>query len=341
LEILRRVALRSQRKQPSVFYSLREIATHFRVPLSMVGKVYRDLEHEGLLSRVRGSKTILQGLEYDRKTRVRAFVGLPASLSCFITLQDYRMFLIRTRRELRFRGFATAMVFLESQDAGDITERLLRYGVDTILWFLPGRLARPTVLRLTESGVRVIGISDGGRPGIPCRYQVQRAEAITALCRDWRTAGITAVTIASEAAKRSTADERMLQSILEHEGLNYQLATLDGESLLQSADLLTRKAAGGIMMLSSAASIFAFRAPQLFAALLNKTRVALIDGPVTTPFTKPLNARVDLIVVDWLLVAERLVADLVSQEAFRGVSPIVFPAQYESRALLSEHAQRI
>jgi hypothetical protein len=341
LQILRRVALRSQRKQPNIFYSLREVATHFQVPLSMVGRVYRNLEQEGLLSRVRGSKTILQGLEYDRKTRVRGFVGLPASLSCFITLQDYRMFLIRTRRELRLRGFATAMVFLESHDAEDSTERFLRYGVDTILWLLPGRPDGPTALRLTESGVRVIGISDGGQPGLPCRYQIQRVEAITALCRDWRTAGITSVTIAAEATRRSIADERTLQSILEREGIEYRLITIADESLQESADLLTKKPAGGVMVLASAASILAFRAPRLFYALLNKTRVALIDGPVTTPFTQPLEARVDLLAVNWLVVAERLVADLISQEAFRGTSPIVFHAQYKSRTLLSEHAQRI
>jgi hypothetical protein len=233
------------------------------------------------------------------------------------------------------------MVFLESQDAEDTTERLLRDGVDTILWLLPGRPDGPTALRLTESGVRVIGISDGGQPGLPCRYQIHRGEALAALCRDWRTAGITSVAIASEATTRSIADERRLQSILEQEGIDYRLITVLDESLPESVDLLTNNPAGGVMLLASAASLLAFRAPRLFHALLNKARVALVDGPVTTPFTKPLNARVDLIVVDWLLVAKRMVADLVSQEAFRGVSPILFHAEYKSRTLLSEHAQQI
>ena len=116
-EILRGVAAKNQQEQPQAFYSMREVATHFRVQVSTVSRVYQRLEKEGLISRVRGSKTVLQGLHFDRQLSVRAFVGLPASLPSFVTLQDYRTFLIRLRRELRLRGFAAATAYFERNEA--------------------------------------------------------------------------------------------------------------------------------------------------------------------------------------------------------------------------------
>src|SRR5688572_5404041 len=141
IEILRGVAVKNQQEQPRAFYSLREVARRFQVPVSAVSRAYDQLEQEGLLNRVRGSKTVLQGLHFDRQLSVRAFVGLPASLPAFVTLQDYRTFFIKIRRELRLRGFATAMAFFEKEEArsGTLTKRLKSYEVDTVLWFQPPR----------------------------------------------------------------------------------------------------------------------------------------------------------------------------------------------------------
>src|SRR5436190_21273143 len=125
-EILREAAVRNRREQPRAFYSMREVSSHFQIPFAVVSRVYDKLGQEGLLTAVRGSKTLLQGRRFDRQLRVRAFIGLPASLSAFVTIQAYRMFFIKIRRELRVRGFATAMVFFEQQEARTaiLTERL-------------------------------------------------------------------------------------------------------------------------------------------------------------------------------------------------------------------------
>src|SRR5437870_8195109 len=173
LQILRSLAIKNQREQSRVFYSLREVAKQFRVPVSTVATIYRDLEREGLLSRVRGSKTILNGLRYSRR-RIRAVVGLPVLLSNFITIQDYRMFCICIQRELWLRGFATAMVFFRPEEAvhGSLSDRLKSYEVDTVIWFQPGPSARESWLRLLDMGIRVIVISQIGTPIMPSRYYV-------------------------------------------------------------------------------------------------------------------------------------------------------------------------
>jgi DNA-binding transcriptional regulator YhcF (GntR family) len=56
------VALKNQRPEPQIFYPIRDVARHFRVPPSTVARVYDHLEEEGILVSVRGSKTLLQGL---------------------------------------------------------------------------------------------------------------------------------------------------------------------------------------------------------------------------------------------------------------------------------------
>jgi hypothetical protein len=99
LEILRGIAMANQQEEPQVFYPIREVARHLDVPVSTVSRVYDALEEEGILVSVRGSKTLLQGLSGGRHLSVLGFIGMPALISSFVTLQDCRTFFIRTRRE--------------------------------------------------------------------------------------------------------------------------------------------------------------------------------------------------------------------------------------------------
>src|SRR4051812_46938659 len=77
LETLRAFALKSQRPEPQAFYSIREVARHFGATPSTVSRTYQQLEEEGILVSVRGSKTLLQGLSSGRHLSVLGFVGMP------------------------------------------------------------------------------------------------------------------------------------------------------------------------------------------------------------------------------------------------------------------------
>src|SRR5712691_5503577 len=124
LALLRDIAVPIQGPESQLFYPLREVAQRFDVPVSLVGKAYRELEREGILRRIRSSGTVLQGLNPTRKSSVRGVVAIASSLSCFLTLQDYRTFLMQICRELRKRDFAAAEVFFEAADtADDLAER--------------------------------------------------------------------------------------------------------------------------------------------------------------------------------------------------------------------------
>jgi len=343
-EILRDIAAKNQLEQPRAFYSMREVATHFRVPFSIVSRVYQRLEQEGLLSRVRGSKTILQGLHFDRHLSVRAFVGLPASLSAFVTLQDYRMFFIRLRRELRLRGFAAATAYFEPNEAstGGLSGRLKAYEVDTVIWFHPSKEAKETALRLADLGIRLLGVANDNFPSIPCRYQVRREAATRALLVDWKTRGVERVTLIHSQDRRSALAEEALHTLLDELEISWSAKNYSGhrtEAFLRS---LQKTKSNGIIFSSSAvASKFCFRSPGAVTDVLEAHRVAFIDGPVAMPFTIVPDVCVDLVTVDWQLVAERIVNDLISQDAFQQPGPTLFEAQPQLRVPLSQFVQSI
>jgi hypothetical protein len=344
IEILRNVAVKNQQEQPRAFHSVREVATHFRVPVSTVQRAYHRLEQEGLLTRVRGSKTLLQGLHFDRRLGVRAFIGLPASLSAFVTLQAYRTFFIRIRRELRLRGFATAMVFTDRNEMKTpvLSERLKAYEIDTVLWFQPPREAQETAPRLADLGIRLLGVAHEDSPTIPCRYEVSRGRAIVTLLKEWKENAIDQVTVVRWKEHRASALEQALDNTLDELGIKAVPALFReqrSERFLRSLEKMKTK--GIIFSSALLASKLSFRAPGTLADLLRVQRVAFLNGPVSMPFAKVPEAQVDLVLVDWQIVAEQIVDDLITQDAFQNSSSTIFEAEAKLRVPLSAFAQSI
>jgi hypothetical protein len=344
VEILRAAAVKNQRDQPRAFYSMRDVSAQFSVPFSSVSRAYDRLEQEGLLTRVRGAKTLLQGLCFDRRQGVRAFIGLPASLSAFITIQAYRNFFIRIRRELRLRGFATGMVFHDTGEArsGALSGRLKAYEVDTVLWFQPPKEARETAVRLTDLGIRLIGIAHDYVPNIPCRYEVRRGRAIEELLADWKARGIRQVTVAQWKEKSTPVLDESVNTGLEELDFKWSPAIFDGQSSRSFLHSLQKLKTGGLVFSSAhLASRLCFRAPASVTELIRRQNVAFLNGPISMPFAKVPDVRVDLVVVDWQWVAEQIVNDLITQDAFHLPGPTIFEAEAKLRVPLSEFAQDI
>jgi len=342
LQILRRLAQSARTRESKLFYSLRQVAAHYDLPLSTVARYYQQLEVEGLISRIRGSRTILRGSAPTRQLFVSNVVALPASLSCFIGLQDYRTFLIRVRRELRRRNVVTAIAFYEDcVDAEDLAERIQQARADLVLWYLPDAAAQITAPRLRDLGISLIGISDGGLPSIPCQYEIQRTSAVRVILRDWVASGIRRVLIARRES-RSSADEERLQSMLLETSLAWRFVGVNFAWNDQQLAKVVAQKDQALILLSSAATLFLMRAPEAFNRLSRNCRVALPDGPVSLLFTPRAEIRIDLVVVDWQRLAERVADDIASRLAFSADrEPIVFKAIARLKASLSAFAQRI
>ena len=341
LEILRGFAIANQQEEPQVFYSIREVAHHFAVPVSTVSRVYCELEEEGILVSVRGSKTLLQGLSGGRHLSVLGFVGMPALTSSFVTLQDCRTFFIRTRRELRARGFAVATVFYDRNEGEKVFSRIDKYDFDTVLWHQPDRVAKETVPRLKDRGVQVIGVSDRWFPSIRCRYEVQRESAIRSILHDWHVNDAIRSVVIVRGVEISAAKEELLKTLIEEEGFAYEFRGAGDQRLGDFLSSLAREKQSGIIFPSLAAAMFAFRAPEALAKLMTRARVALTGGPVSIPFAQVPDVAADLVVVDWQLVAEQIVSDLTNRKAFNRAEATLFEAKAHLRAPLSQYAQRL
>ena len=341
LQILRSIALAAQGAAAKSFYSMRHVAEHFHLPLSTVARTYRELEKESLITRIRGSRTILQGTAPIRHLIVPNVVGMPASLSCFLTLQDYRTFFMTARREFRRRGLVTAITFYEDgSDLEDLAVRIRQARADVVLWYLPDSAARSTAPWLHDLGIRVLGISDGGLPGFPCHYKVHRATAIRAILHDWTLSGIKSVRIA-RCEGRSSADEERLEALVKETPLRWKFVGPGSASAEQFLTKLGTQKDDAIILLASTASFFLMRAPAAFNKMLRNCRVALLDGPVSVPRSPIAKAEVDLVVVDWQEVAECIAGDILSREAFTSREAIVFDAMAKLRVPLVRFAQKI
>lgn len=342
VEILRSVAVNSQTESAQTFYPVRDIAQRFRMSTSVVAKAYEQLEDEGLLSRMRGSKTLLQGLGAGRHLRVLGFVGMPATVSAFVALQDYRSFFVRVRRELRARGFAVAMVLFDAADlrSDRLYKRIAKYDFDTVLWYRPDASARQIVSRLRDQGVRVVALSDHHVSPIQNRYEIRRETAISQLLRYWRTtAEINSAVIVR--GVRASAKEETLERLLEEEHLPFAFRNADHKSAAKFLKSLAHTKTSGIIFPSWAASMFAFREPEGLIELAEVCHVAFTGGAPSIPFAQVREVRVDLVVVDWQLVAEKIVSDLISKKAFDRGEATIFHAKAELRAPLSQHSQVI
>lgn len=342
-EILRRTARRQQTDKPQVFYALRHVASRFDVSLSMVAAVYRQLENEGLLTRLRGSRTLLKGLDDGRQISVHSIVGVPMPLSSFLTRQKCRMFFMCTRRELQRRGFMTAGLFYEGAEARAdfLLERVKHCNVDTVLWYQPDRCARETAGLLHDNGVRFVGVADGIISTLPCRFEISREKAISKILWAWKSREKIKKVSIVYAGRRSTVEEEQLEELLESMGLGYNLVEAGRANCEMLLDSLADKPENGIILLGEAASLFAFRAPDRLIAVMKRRRVALVDGPLSLPFAGDRTARADLAIADWQAVAHCITNELLTGKAFLCSESTVFEANAYLQAPLAEFAQMI
>ena len=93
---MRGIAINNQTEEAQLFYPLRDVARHFHVTLSTIGRIYDQLEEEGILVSVRGSKTLLQGLSSGRHLSVLGFLGTGFLL--FVAALVILYLLLRGRR---------------------------------------------------------------------------------------------------------------------------------------------------------------------------------------------------------------------------------------------------
>jgi hypothetical protein len=69
--------------------------------------------------------------------------------------------------------------------------------------------------------------------------------------------------------------------------------------------------------------------------------VAFVDGPIDLPFTKIPDVLVDLVTVNWQAVAESVVNDLITREAFERNRFTTFQAEAQLRVPLTSFTEEM
>jgi hypothetical protein len=136
--------------------------------------------------------------------------------------------------------------------------------------------------------------------------------------------------------------EETLQALMEEMEIRWSVTNFREQRTEAFLRRLQKSKTDGIIFSSSAlASMFCFRSPDVVTELLRTNRVAFINGPVTMPFARVPDVRVDLVTVNWQLVGEKIVNDLITQDAFQRPGPTFFEAEAQLRVQLSDFAQNI
>ena len=123
LKLLRRLARQSRQTYPVRFYSIRSIADRFHISPSIISRHYRQLQSEGLLTTLWGSKTIIPALVPPIKKQ--AYV-IPISVAELAASEPYRNGILSLHRRLRSRGIAEHLILFESVAAKALIPMPLR-----------------------------------------------------------------------------------------------------------------------------------------------------------------------------------------------------------------------
>ena len=118
---------------------MREVSAFFGVTLPSVGKVYRQLEREGLLVRKRSSVTELAPLKTGRPVVHRGIVAVPIWLPGFLMFSDWREFFIELEQQLRRHNFVANLIFFRQgeDESPDFAQRVLGHEPESMVRLAP------------------------------------------------------------------------------------------------------------------------------------------------------------------------------------------------------------
>jgi DNA-binding transcriptional regulator YhcF (GntR family) len=103
LKLLRQTAKKNRRETAQLFYSIREVALRFKMPMTTISRHYQQLIAEGFLCTFWGSKTMITA---SAKPIKRGIYVIPISVAHLTASEPYRNYVLRLHRQLRKRGIA-------------------------------------------------------------------------------------------------------------------------------------------------------------------------------------------------------------------------------------------
>jgi hypothetical protein len=339
LNILRVVSERFRTDTPQIFYAMRDVMKFFDIPLRTVAQAYEVLEREGLLNRIRSSRTLLSGKENVLSHSIRGVVGLPILLDMFVFSSVTRHVNIALEERLRSHGFVADFIFhvkKQEETTPDFAERLLNHQLDIIIWQNPDSNCLQNILALRDYGVRILVIqTTEAKANQPAVTYIQNWKpAYHKLGDHWRKNRIDRVLLPMNFQNLAYESEfQIFKSIMADAGLMVEPCSDDPTETLRKCKALSRKhkVAIGFVELPTA-NRFCNQEPLIAEKLAQMSSLAFCRGPLFSPYLQDRGIRPDVVAFPPIETVVKIVEDIQVLPTLKDEIRHTFEAQFWAKA---------
>ena len=331
--------LRSGTSQP--FYSMREVADFFQAPLGTISSVYKALEREGIINRIRSSRTMLVGKQVLPRDAVRGVVGIPIWLHSIMLLIYTRTLAMDLEEHLRRSGYVADLIFYSAKEEEadpEFAMRLLRHRLDAVILHTPIADCRQNILSLRERGVRVLVIQrKEARRDLPAVIYLQDYQsAYQKMAVQWHQAGIRKVWLWSSLADlHYKAEADTFKSILNRQGLDMEFVQDEPNQLLKRMRLAKSKSPMAVAFLDGTHSDEICNCePQIVEQISQLARLAFCVGSIRIPYLHARKIKADIVDFSPAEIASRLADDICRLSVLPDGVCHTFVAHYHEQVLL-------
>ena len=317
LEMLRGLCENLRKDTPQTFYSMRDVAVFFDVQLRTIAVVYESLEQEGLLNRIRGSRTLLSGKKNAPIHSIRGVVGLPIWLDMLVASSFTRHVNMDLEERLRLRGFVADLIFhvtKQEENHADFAERLLKHQLDIVIWQNPGPRCHQNILTLQDHGVRIVVIqTTEAKTNLPAVTYIQDWKpAYVELGKHWREGKIGTVLLPINLQNIAyDAELKIFKSIMAGAGLAVEPCSDDPMEVLRKSKAASRKQKVAIGFLDlPTADRFCNHEPLITEKLAQTASLAFCRGALRSPYLQDRGIRPDIVGFSPNETAEKIVEDI-------------------------------
>ncbi len=341
-DTLARLAARAKTdKRGVLFHTVRETAVYFGVSLWTVGAVYRRLEREGTIVRIRGSRTIIPARRgVAPQGRVRGVIAIMVWLPGFLHVPDVRQAVMLAEERLRRSQFVADIVFYHEEDKTDpaLAARVIAHEPDCVLWFTPKGDDRSVIETISDAGIRVVCIIDRPVKTRAPQYAISWRRGLRKVLKAWHDDGVRRVVV-PVGIRRETTCTHVLEEEATAAGLtveDYHWKGGDMESYV--SELAALHDAGLVLDDDLWDGRLCTLLPRQAVRLLSRRHVLT---PRTMPIDQSLSrsAKTEALIMPWPVIIDRIVTDLASGILYGDFKKVVFEADWRPNIPIREIAR--
>lgn len=300
---------------PQPFYAMRDIAKHFGLSLATVGLAYRELEHEGILTRIRGSQTLVAGTAASLHKPVRSVIGFPIRVHSFVVSPYSRALLVALEDRLQDNGFIADFIFFsEKQDEHpDFAERLFRRNLNFIIWHTPHPNTSQVMRLATDHGIQqmILQPTESLTTFAHPTYLLDWQSAYNKAGEAWSKRGIRNVVIPYPTHLPSNRVLTCFTAAMERKGIGVEVVPNDADALCSKAKMLSHSGPVVVGFLDLVGSEYLCNGqPVVMEKIRQFARIAFCRGPVRAPYFECHSLSADVVGFSAAHIADRIVSDI-------------------------------